>query len=200
MKRRRSEAALRSTRAAVALLALLALATAAAPLPAAGSDSVVSRRAKNVRKVLLEPGGHEKVVLLVSKRKEYKYFKFTPRAPLTLEVVGPTTLSVMVRLLFDKTMKGTQDFSLRIEENGLLGSRKEVSTHSFKAHKSAVARLKDEPALVPSKAELLDIVVPAGNHSYHLALGGGSAATAIVRIQIPKKDLGGGVKKRGGKP
>jgi len=199
MRRRRPDAALRSTRAAVALLAVLAL-VAAAPLPAAGADSAVSKREKKVRTVLLEPGGYEKVVLVVSDRKEYKYFKFSPRTPLMLEVVGPTTLSVMVRLLFDKTMKGTQDFSLRIDENGLLGSRKEIGTHRLKAHKSTVAILKDEPALVPAKAETLDVIVPAGKHSYHFALGGGSAATAIVRILIPKKDLGVRAKKREGKP
>ena len=195
MRRRRTEAGC-STRAVAALLAALVLA-AGVPSPATGADSSVTKREKKVRRVLLEPAGYEKVVLLVSDHKEYKYFKFTPGAPLALEVLGPTKLAVKVRLLFDTTMKGTQDFSLRIDEKGLLDPRKEVGAHRLKARKSTVAILKDDAAIVPAKAETFDLVVPSGRHTYSVTLGGGLAA-AIVRIEIPKKDLLANRKKQGG--
>jgi hypothetical protein len=177
-------------RAAAALLAALAVVVAAVPPPAAGADSAVTRHEKKAPRIPLEPGGYEKVVILLGDgNKEYKYYQFSPRTPLALEVAGPTTLSIMVRLLFDKTMKGTQDFSLRIDERGLLGSRKEVATHALKAHKSTVSTLKGETGLVPGKAETLDLAVPEGTHGYGFTLGGAAAATALIRIQMPKKDL-----------
>lgn len=178
---------------------LLALTAAAALDPAAvRAGSAVTKREAKVAKVLIEPGGYEKVVVLVSDRREYKYYRFSPPAPLTLEITGPTTLSVMVRLLFDQTMKGTQDFTLRVEEGGLLGSFTQIGVHNLKAHKSTVASLKDVKDLVPSKAETLDIVVPGGKHSYRILLGAGPKAVAIARVQIPKKDLVAGAEKTGG--
>lgn len=179
------------------LLLFLAGAILAPPAPAWAASAVTKREAK-VAKTTIEPGGYERVVVLLSDRREYKYYRFSAATPLTLEISGPTTLSVMIRLLFDQTMKGTQDFSVRVEEGGPLGSVKESGVHSLKAHKSTVATLKDESALVPSKAETLDIAVPGGKHSYRLVLGAGPKTGAIVRVQMPTKDLVAGTQRSEG--
>ena len=96
--------------------------------------------------------------------------KVTSRAPLTLEVVGPTTLSVMVRLLFDKTMKGTQDFSLRIDESGPLGSRKEVEyAREILRHRTGADRQLAAYDKRHDLRDVVDLIIDETEHGIPLA-------------------------------
>src|SRR5262245_64602023 len=80
--------------------------------------------------VLYEPASYDKMILLITKGKEWKYYRFTPDNPLKLDAEGTTILEFRIRLLYDATMKGGQNFTLTLEEDGLL-SKALAASFSF---------------------------------------------------------------------
>ena len=153
-----------------------------------GKTKSANPRAKQ-RKVLYAPTGYDRVGVIVNKGKEYKYYIFSRETPLKLELEGTTTLEVKVRLLYDVTMKGTQNFTVAIEQEGILGTRSQVASYSFTAEKSRISSLQGENGVVPSKAHGFKLVVPDGKHQYVITLRSTTAKSAAIRILIPKRDI-----------
>lgn len=139
--------------------------------------------------MLFEPSAYEKVVVVLTKGKEWKYYQFTPDKPLLLDVEGTTVLYFRARLLYDSTMKGDQNFTLSFGEQGLLGMKSDLLFYSFKAKKSSVSTMKNEPRLIPSAAHEFKVTIPNGKHGYVISLKGTSAHGALLRILIRKRDL-----------
>lgn len=140
------------------------------------------------RKVLYEPASYDKIILLITKGKEWKYYRFTPQTPLKLEAEGTTVLEFRIRLLYDSTMKGGQNFTLMLEEDGML-TKSLAASFSFNARKSRITTVKGEPQIVPSTGDEFKFTVPNGKHTYLLSLRGTDAKAAALRILIPEKDL-----------
>jgi hypothetical protein len=141
------------------------------------------------RKILYAPTGYDRVDILTNKGKEYKYYIFSKRTPLKLEVEGPTTLTIKIRLLYNMTMKGRQNFAVAIEEGGFLGTKSEIASYSFTTEKSRISTLRGEPNIIPSKAHSFKLKVPDGKYSYTISLPSMTPQTAAVRILIPKRDI-----------
>jgi hypothetical protein len=169
------------------MLLVLLLVMASSPSVAAVTTTQVKE--KKPRQLVFEPSGYEKVALLVSKGSNYRYHQFSMTMPLKLDVEGPTNLEILIRILYDITMKGIQEYTMKIEEEGLLGARSEVGVHYLKAVKSRVSTLKDENTIVPSKAQTINLAVPKGKHVYHINFKAGLAKRALIRVLIPAKDL-----------
>lgn len=171
----------------VTLIVCLAwVGTALAP---AAHAAAVKGKARKPRMVLYAPTTYDRVAVLLHKGKEQKYYLFSRENPAKLELQGPTTLAVNVRLLYDVAMKGAQNFTIAVEENGMLGKRSEVASYSFTAQKSPVSTFKGEAEVVPSKAQKFKLEVPSGIHRYTISLRNTAASAAAIRILIPKKDI-----------
>jgi len=140
-------------------------------------------------KVLFEPKSYDKVAVTITKGKEWKYYQFSEKKPLVFEVQGTTIVYFRVRLLYDVTMKGDQNFTLAMQEQGMLGMKSDVLTYSFKAKKSSATKMKTDPQLVPSAAHEFKFTVPDGKHEYYFTLRGTAAPAALIRILIREKDL-----------
>jgi hypothetical protein len=140
------------------------------------------------KKVLYEPASYDKMILLITKGKEWKYYRFTPEKPLKLEAEGTTVLEFRIRLLYDATMKGGQNFTLTLEEEGLL-TKSVAASFSFNAQKSRITSVKGEPQLVPSTGDEFKFTVPNGKHTYLVSLRGTDAKAAALRVLIPEKDV-----------
>lgn len=141
------------------------------------------------RKILYAPTGYEGVDILLNKGREYKYYIFSNRTPLKLEIEWATTLIVKVRLLYDITMKGKQNFALEIEEGGFLGAKSEIASYSFTTEKSRLSALQGDTAVVPSRAHTFKLKVPDGKHSYTISLRSMTLQSAAIRILIPESDI-----------
>lgn len=146
------------------------------------------KRHHAARKILFEPTSYEKATVVKVKGKEWKYYEFSQANPLILEVNGTTVLYFRVRLIYDITMKGLQPFTLAIQEKGLLANT-DLLSYSFKAKKSSVSVIKNDPQMVPSAAHEFKLTVPDGAHRYIFNLKGTPASAALLRILINKKDL-----------
>ena len=176
-------------RIAIPLVFLMLAGTILPHASNAATAAVTAQKKTPKRMILYAPTAYDRVVILVHKGKEYKYYLFSKATPVRLEIQGPTTLSVHVRLLYDLTMKGAQNFTVTVEEDGMLGRRSEVASSSFTAQKSPVSTIKGKTKAVPSKAESFKLDVPGGIHRYTINLRASAAPSAVIRIQIPKRDV-----------
>ncbi len=154
-----------------------------------GAPAVPAPSGKKSGRILFAPKVYERLVIVRMKSKERKYYAFTPARPLQIEVIGPTTLTVAVRLFYEVSMKGQQSYTILEEVKGApLQSR----THRFTTKKSPVSALPGDPERVPSRGDIFTIEVPAGPHTYLLHLKDTSAAFAAARILIPRSHLKNG--------
>src|SRR5262249_8363931 len=125
--------------------------------------NLTTKKRTKHKKILYEPSSYDKMILLITKGKEWKYYRFTPEKPMKLEAEGTTVLEFRIRLLYDTTMKGGQNFTLTLEEEGLL-SKSLAASFSFNAQKSRITTVKGEPQVVPSTGDEFKFTVPNGKH------------------------------------
>lgn len=91
-------------------------------------------------------------------------FQVLPGKPLKVDLVGPGSLSVSVRLNHQRklpTLKG------RFE---IKRGRKKIKRASLKLHRSRVGAYKEDNAIFPSIPKVFKIKVPRGVHSYTFSL------------------------------
>ncbi len=92
---------------------------------------------------------------------------------------GTTTLYFRVRLVYDLTMKGDQNFTLTVQEQGTLGLKSDAMSYSFKAKKSSISTIKNNPQSVPSAAHEFMVTIPNGKHRYFFGNNGNPRAVRL---------------------
>ena|GEM_PF-106007 len=114
------------------------------------------------------------------------YYRFEAGTPLVFAVSGPTDLEVRTRLDFDKTMNGSQNYSLEV----LLDDSSWKVFH-FSAEKLTTAFYPDQLDLLPGNRQKLKIPVPPGPHRFEIRCVRPEACGVAAQIRIPESDLEG---------
>jgi hypothetical protein len=101
-------------------------------------------------------------------------FQVRPGKPLKMDLVGPGSLSVSVRLNHKRklpVLKGR--FEIR-------RGRKRIKRASLKLHRSRVGAYKEDSSINPSIPKVFKIKVPRGVHSYNFSLRAARGTTMTV--------------------
>lgn len=135
--------------------------------------------------VSLTPLHASRSVVLNEGQKLITYHTTRTGQPVSLRVVGPTTLELLTRLDYDVTMRGSQSYRMRVSEPG-----HPPKTFDFKTTKAVAAVYTNLPDRVPSKFSRVRISVPAGTHEYAVELVQPAAGSAEVHARIPAPSVG----------
>ncbi len=134
--------------------------------------------------VSIAPSEYGSVATLLYRDKELTYYLLTEDAPVVLDVVGPTSVKVNTRLLYDATMLGDQTYVVGVRE----GDAPEC-VYRIDAEPSQTVVLRDRGDAIPGALRYFELEVPRGAHTYRFRLvdtvGGGIA----VKFYMPRGDL-----------
>ena len=135
--------------------------------------------------VSLTPIAAERSVNVAEGEKLIPYYTVAPGKPIRLRVIGPTTLELSTRLDFDATMRGVQNYRLRLSE----GTRtlRNVDLKTTKAVAASYANVRDR---LPSKLDVTRIPIPGGSHEISIALMLPARGAAQVHARIPEPSVG----------
>jgi hypothetical protein len=139
---------------------------------------------ENLRRISFQPHHYTTAVDLEVKEKITTYYRIGNGEELRLDVIGPTNLKILVRMEYDDTMRGDQEFQFQVLEGDQV-----VETYSFSTVLSDVAKYIEPTMTLVSRGEKVYFDVPAGLHSYRIVLLDGDR-TALIKFLIPVKDLG----------
>jgi hypothetical protein len=114
------------------------------------------------------------------------YYLFDAATPLGFAVTGPTTLKIYVRLDFDHTMNGAQDFALEVYCDGAPWRR-----FNYHTEKLSSAVYVERADVLPGARQLLRVAVPEGPHRYEIRCVRPEACGVAARIRIPRSAVGG---------
>ncbi|GEM_PF-5897998 len=114
---------------------------------------------KKIKYYSYVPQKHAGGMVLVSRETEYGYYKSKKSHPVMFEIIGKGTVKVMTRLLYDKTMKGRQHYSVAVR----IDDGKPI-TYSFETEPSSVSYFSNNKDIIPGKGREITIKIPEGHH------------------------------------
>jgi hypothetical protein len=132
----------------------------------------------------MAPRDYESVETLNYRDKELTYYLLTKDVPVVLDVVGPTTVKVNTRLLYDATMLGEQTYVVGVRE----GDEPEC-LYRIDAEPSETVVMRDRADVIPGALRHFLLEVPGGVHSYEFRLVDTVAGGLAVKFYIPRGDL-----------
>jgi hypothetical protein len=135
--------------------------------------------------VSLAPTTYAEAVVLYYRDKELTYYLLTNDTGVTLDVVGPTTVKVNTRLLFDSTMSKTQTYTLAVREDD--GAER---MYKIEARPSETVVLRDRTDVIPGALRSFELEVGAGLHNFEFRLADVMADELALKFYIPRGDLG----------
>lgn len=155
----------------------------------AGEGATVDARlfrsaASKPPRVSLAPSIYSAVETLLHREKELTYYILTKDDPVRLEVVGPTSVKVNTRLIYDSTMLASQTFVLGIREPG--GPEK---LYRIDAEPSETVVLRDRRDALPGALRHFMLEVGDGPHTYEFRLVDSVAGELAIKFYIPRGDL-----------
>ena len=135
-------------------------------------------------RVSIAPTGHGSVETLYYRDKELTYYLLTGESPVVLDVVGPTSVKVNTRLLYDATMLGDQTYVVGVKE----GDDPEC-LYRIDAEPSQTVVMRDRADVIPGALRHFMLEVPRGAHTYEFRLADTVAGGVAVKFYIPRGDL-----------
>ena len=152
---------------------------AAIAILAAGIVGITPRPAGAEGRTYLVPDDESETLPILIDGKVRTYYAIDADDPLSLSVPGPTTLTLMVRLVFTQGMPDTAAYGIEVSEGKAL----------LKKHWTTTRRGNDAfvPAgpKVPGLSRKLSVEIPEGAHALTIALLGKDAQAAAARFYIP---------------
>jgi len=137
--------------------------------------------------VAIEALTYEKTATISVNEKLLTYFIATPQKPISIKIVGPTSLSIVSRLNFEPSMRGNQNYMIVVSENGAA-----IKKARFQTVKSMTASYQEIKSVVAGKSKTCSVPVPAGVHTYTVSFGKTNAQSIGVRFLIAQTDTQNG--------
>lgn len=135
-------------------------------------------------RVSFAPRDGPSVETLLSGDKELTYYLLTKSAPVVLDVVGPTTIRVNTRLLFDQTTSKRESYVLGVREPGAPEVLYKIETTP-----SETVVCRDRGDLLPGALRHFMLDVGPGAHAYEFRLVDTTARALALRFHIPRGDI-----------
>ncbi|MBZ0263741.1 hypothetical protein K8I28_03660 [bacterium] len=139
--------------------------------------------ADRVEYVAVTPNGYKEAYGVSTRENVSNYYLIDHEGRLNVDVIGPTTLKVLTRVVMDETMRGRIKLPVVVYEDGAL-----KNTYYLSVLSSEVSELLDHPEKLPSRGETFYVEVPRGKHRYSFSLPENSREV-ILRFFIPEKHL-----------
>ncbi len=133
--------------------------------------------------VFYSPRSYSQAVGISTRERVSTYYMLDDADRLNVEVIGPTTLKVLTRVLLDESMRGRINYSIATYEDGVLKNTFPLSTIA-----SQISVILDQPGVIPSRGESFYVEVPAGRHRYSFTLPENHRQVAL-RFFIPEQHL-----------
>lgn len=131
-------------------------------------------------------GARESVQVLV-KEKSRDYYVTDGDSPVTLDLIGPTRLRLVSRLIFRPGARGRQAYQLDLEQDGAA-----LPSQAFDTTKSSVAECVSHPDWILGKGKTAYLDIPKGPHRVRVRAANNESPGVAVRFSIPEKDLANG--------
>ncbi len=152
-------------------------------------DAVVDAKvfesaASTPSRVSLAPLTYASVETFLHRDKELTYYIATAQKPVVFEVIGPTTVKVNTRLIFNETMFGGQTYVVGVREEGEL----EI-LYKIEAVPSETVVFRDRQDVIPGALRHFMLDVAPGKHTYEFRLADAVAHELAVKFYIPRGDL-----------
>lgn len=113
------------------------------------------------------------------------YYTVFPGRPVTLRIVGPTSLELSTRLDFDATMRGTQAYRIAITKRGV-----RVREAQFKTTKATTASYTDLKDRSASKVDRIVIPLPDGVQEISVELLEPRNGSVEIHARVPQPTVG----------
>ncbi|MBI1884013.1 MAG: hypothetical protein HYS08_07395 [Chlamydiae bacterium] len=140
---------------------------------------------KHDKKIAMSPEKYNQVVNLIYKEREFTYYRATKEKPLEIGVIGPTELKVISRLEFHRRIKGQFSYQIQVFQDDQL-----TQTRQYRTYKSDIVSYAKVTSLTPGRSRSFTISVPKGRHVYRLAPVALEKGSVLMKILIPRKDVG----------
>jgi hypothetical protein len=155
----------------------------------AAGDAVVDARpfesaAKSPSRVSIAPREYAAVETFYYRDKELTYYILTESTPVVLDVVGPTTIKVNTRLMFDRTMRGGQSYVLGVREYG-----EPEQLYKIEAEPSETVTSRDRSDVIPGALRHFMLEVGRGARTYEFRLADAVGGAVALKFYIPRGDL-----------
>ncbi len=134
--------------------------------------------------VSYSPTNYIKPVELIIKESIVKYYRFSMKKPLEVEVNGPTELRILSRIENHYHMAGRINYRIQVTEEDEI-----LNTFQLSSKRSEITTYKKDSTLIPGKAREFIIEVPRGRHQYKIKLLDMGDNTVLGRALIPKNDV-----------
>ncbi|MCD4690393.1 hypothetical protein K8S17_02930 [bacterium] len=145
------------------------------------------------KRVSLAPREYAGVETLLSRDKELTYYLATGSDPVVLELIGPTTVKVNVRLIFETDMLGDQGYMLGVRSwaGGLDESPRGADeiVYRFESKASETITCRDRGDVLPGALRSFELPVPVGRQTYVFRLAGGQGREMALKFYIPRGDV-----------
>jgi hypothetical protein len=152
-------------------------------------DAVVDARpfesaATNPSRVSIAPREYAAVETFYYRDKELVYYILTEESPVVLDVVGPTTIKVNTRLMFNQTMLSDQGYVVGVREYGSPEQLYKIETEP-----SETVTSRDRSDVIPGALRHFMLEVGRGARTYEFRLADAVGGAVALKFYIPRGDL-----------
>lgn len=135
-------------------------------------------------RVSIAPREYAAVETFYYRDKELTYYILTEESPVVLDVVGPTSVKVNTRLMFDQTMLSDQDYVLGVREFGA-----PEQLYKIESEPSETVTSRDRSDVIPGALRHFMIELGRGAHTYEFRLVDTVGSAVALKFYIPRGDL-----------
>jgi hypothetical protein len=135
-------------------------------------------------RVSLAPREYAAVETFYYGDKALTYYILTEDSPVVLDVVGPTTIKVNTRLMFEQTMVGGQSYVLGVREYDV-----PEQLYRIESEPSETVTSRDRSDVIPGALRYFMLEVGKGAHTYEFTLVDASGSAVALKFYIPRGDL-----------
>lgn len=153
---------------------------------AAGFRYAFKKGAASEPQVAIQATGARESVTLLVKERPLDYYVTDAVSPVQVNVVGPTSLRVVSRLIFPAAARGKLNYALKIQRDG-----KSLPDAALTTTKSDVTECAAHRDWILGKSMTSDVDVPKGAHVVTVRLSNADAPGVALKFSIPKEAIGG---------
>lgn len=135
-------------------------------------------------RVSMSPTEYQETVVEIYQEKERTWYLGGGEKGVSLDLIGPTNLSVLSSLEFDPSLRGSQSYTVTVFVDG-------VSTKDFSltTERSEIRSYRDRPEVVPGVEKSFSFSIAEGQHKVAFFLKGTEAKACAYRFLLPAKDV-----------
>jgi len=145
------------------------------------SSDMIYARLNNLTKQAkyIAPSAYDKSLALITGDTKTTYYTATSKKPVIFEYTGSGTVTVWTRLAFSKSMKGTQHYTILVEEEGKEPRRMKLETSI-----SGTSVWENDGGVIPGKAKRFELKLGSGKHRISFKPDGTPSPYCALRFKV----------------